>query len=179
MNVKNNSRRRETVKKIEGVFLEFLKTKEISQMKVTEICEKAGINRGTFYANFVDVYDLADKIHEQLKKEVNDLVERDIRMRHNNAEFIFLFEHIFEHIWENQTLYSFYFKLGYDDSDDLKLYDFYELKHNIPDAYLNYHISFFKSGFNAIVRKWLESGCKESPEQMRDILLLEYQGRHP
>jgi len=177
MNVKNNKRRQETVSKIEAVFMDFLKTREISQIKVTAICEKAGINRGTFYANFVDVYDLADKIHARLKNEVNDLYELDIKSQYTNDNFLKLFQHIFEHIKENQDLYSFYFKLGYDDSDDLKLYDIYPLDPNIYNQHLSYHISFFRSGFNTIVKKWLNNGCKESPEEMKDILLLEYQGR--
>ena len=174
MNVKNNKRRQETVSKIESAFMDFLKTQEISQIKVTAICEKAGINRGTFYANFVDVYDLADKMHIRLKNEVNELFEQDIRSQYTNENYLKLFEHIFEHIKKNQTLYAFYFKLGYDDSDDLKLYDICQMNYT---QNLSYHIAFFKSGFNTIVKKWINGGCKESPEEMRDILLLEYTGR--
>ncbi|MBQ6836792.1 MAG: TetR family transcriptional regulator C-terminal domain-containing protein, partial [Clostridia bacterium] len=40
--------------------------------------------------------------------------------------------------------------------------------------HIDYHIEFFQAGFNAIVKKWLESGCKESPEEMENILKSEY-----
>lgn len=173
MNTKNNRRRQETVKKIENVFMEFLKEQELSQIKVTAICEKAEINRGTFYANFIDVYDLADKMHERLKKEVNALFEQDIKWQYTDADFLKLFEHI----KDNQTLYYFYFKLGYDDSDDLKLYDIYRTDHGIKNEHIDYHISFFKGGFNTLVKKWLNSGCEKTPQQMKDILLYEYRGR--
>lgn len=33
------------------------------------------------------------------------------------------------------------------------------------------------NGCNAIVRKWLYNGCKETPEEMADIIHSEYAGR--
>ena len=177
MNIKNNKRRQETVHRIESAFLEFLKNQDISKIKVTAICDRAGINRGTFYANFLDVYDLADKLHTRLIQEVNDLFESDIQLQNTNTDFIKLFEHMFEHIRKNQELYHLYFKLGYDDIDNLKMYAFYQFAHNFKEQNLHYHVTFFKSGFNAIIKTWLNNGCKETPQEMRDILLLEYQGR--
>ena len=52
------------------MFVQLVQTKEINQISVTEICKKANINRSTFYANYLDVYDLADKITEQIENEV-------------------------------------------------------------------------------------------------------------
>ena len=177
MNVKNNKRRRDTVRKIETVFMDFFRTQEISQIKVTAICQKAGINRGTFYANFVDVYDLADKLHKRLRDEVNSMFESNVKTQFTNADFLNAFQHIFEHIKENQELYYFYFKLGHDDYEDLKLLDIYEFKHIFPQQHLDYHISFFKGGFNNIIKKWLDNGCKETPIEMQNILLFEYHDR--
>ncbi|MBQ9937180.1 MAG: TetR family transcriptional regulator C-terminal domain-containing protein, partial [Oscillospiraceae bacterium] len=45
------------------------------------------------------------------------------------------------------------------------------------DGMLEYHIEFFRSGFNAMVKKWLSGGCKESPEQLSLVLKNEYRGR--
>ena len=173
MNTKNNKRRQETIRRIESVFMEFLKEQELSQIKVTAICEKAGINRGTFYANFVDVYDLADKMHERLKIEVNSLFEQNIKQQSIESNFAKLFEHI----KDNQALYYFYFKLGYDDDDDLNLLDIYQAYHSVQSEHIDYHISFFKGGFNALVKKWLNNDCDKTPQQMNDILMYEYRGR--
>ena len=62
MNVKNNKRRKESRAKIEAVFLDLIQDKELNQISVSEICKKSGLNRTTFYANYVDIYDLADNI---------------------------------------------------------------------------------------------------------------------
>ena len=45
---------------------------------------------------------------------------------------------------------------------------YYDNKH------IDYHIEFFKAGFNAIIKKWLNNNCKESPEEIHEILMSEY-----
>lgn len=73
MNTPNNQRRKESQNKIESIFIELLQSKEISQISVTDICKLANVNRSTFYANYLDVYDLADKIKTKLVHEVNNI----------------------------------------------------------------------------------------------------------
>lgn len=70
MNTKNNKRKRESRQKIEQVLIEFLQTRELSQISVSDICKKANLNRSTFYANYVDIYELADTISEKLEAQV-------------------------------------------------------------------------------------------------------------
>ena len=77
MNQINNKRRRESQERIEKVFVQLIQNKEIYQVSVTEICKLAKINRTTFYANYIDVYDLADKIREKM---INDLNDECVRM---------------------------------------------------------------------------------------------------
>ena len=48
-------------KRIQEALLELLKVKNIQQITVRAICEMADINRSTFYAHYLDVYDLLEK----------------------------------------------------------------------------------------------------------------------
>ena len=173
MNTYNNKRRQDTIKRIEDVFLEHIKTRELTQIKVSNICKDAKINRSTFYANFMDVYELADRILARLEGEVLQVLEKDTAWNYSGGDFLRLFQHIQEH----QMIYRCYFKLGYDSKCDIKLYDFCIQEYDINIEHLEYHIEFFKNGFNAIVKKWLDGGCQETPQQMRDILMGEYGGR--
>ena len=39
-------------------FISLLKQKPIDKISVTELCQAANVNRGSFYAHYADVYDL-------------------------------------------------------------------------------------------------------------------------
>ena len=73
MNTKNNRRRRESVEKIEKAFVQQLQSKELKSITVADICKETGLNRSTFYANFLDTYDLADKLRTVLENEFSAL----------------------------------------------------------------------------------------------------------
>ncbi len=168
MNVKNNKRKRESIEKIEKAFIEMLQTKELSQISVTDICKKTGLNRSTFYANFIDIYDLADKIREKLENDFSEQF-RD-RKDHDAVK-------MFKHIYENQLFYKTYFKLGYDEKHNVSVFDTVRAENDFAGKHIKYHIEFFRNGINAIIKMWLNDGCKETPEEMAEILKAEYRGR--
>lgn len=173
MNTKNNRRRRDSIQRIETVFIDLLQTRELNEITVSDICKRSGLNRSTFYANFLDIYDLADKIREHLEEEVGRLYEAEREQGFNSNNFLKLFRHI----RDNQLFYLTYFKLGYDSQHQVLLYDTALSRQYFEDQYLDYHIAFFKSGFNAIVKMWLAGGCRETPEEMNEIIQSEYRGR--
>ncbi len=85
---------------------------------------------------------------------------------------------LFQHIKENQIFYKTYFKLGYDNDYQIFQYDINLAKKIFDNKFINYHIIFFKNGLNAIIKVWLQNGCKESPEEMYNILKAEYQNKN-
>ncbi len=173
MNTPNNKRRQRSREAIEAAFIELLQTQELTRITVSDICKATSLNRSTFYANYQDVYDLADTIRDRLFQEVNALYENDIVNQFHSGNYL----RLFCHIRDNQALYLTYFKLGYDHTQQLNLSCLNHENRIFPAESMDYHIAFFKAGFNAIVKKWLESGCKESPEHMGEILRSEYAGR--
>lgn len=173
MNTKNNRRRRESVERIEKAFIELLQSRELNEITVSDICKRCALNRSTFYANYIDLYDLADKIRTHLEDEVNRLYEDEHQQKFNSNDYL----RLFRHIKENQLFFRTYFKLGYDNQYKLKYYDLDQAKHDFDNKHIAYHIEFFRSGLNAIVKMWLAGGCKETPEEMDEIVHSEYQGR--
>ena len=166
MNTANNKRKRQSIEKIEKVFIELLQTKELSEIHVSDICKQAQLNRTTFYTNYTDVYDLADSIRDKLE---NDL----LAIGFNSNDYLKLFRHI----RENQLFYRTYFKLGYDNNYKILVYDTELAKKHFQNRFIDYLIEFFKSGLNKIIKMWLQNGCQESPEEMFEIIKSEYQGR--
>lgn len=173
MNKPNNKRRKESQEKIEKVFLNLIHAKEINEISVTEICKLAKINRSTFYANYLDVYDLSDKIVEKIINNVYHLYDEERETKNNTNDYLKLFKHI----KDNQIFYKTYFKLGRDKHFVITEYDTNLAKKFYDDKYIDYHIEFFMTGLNDIVKKWLDGGCKESPEEIDKILKDEYKDK--
>lgn len=46
---------------IQKALTKLLREKPIHRISVKELCEEAGINRGTFYAHYTDIYDLPSR----------------------------------------------------------------------------------------------------------------------
>ena len=168
MNTKNNKRRRDSVVKIEKAFINMLIDKEINQISVTDICKETGLNRSTFYANYMDVYDLANKLKEKLEHDFNEHFKET---KDHSAI------NMFRHIYDNQLFYKTYFKLCYDEKHLVSIYDTKRAEKEQIDGNIKYHIEFFRNGLNAIIKLWLTGGCQESPEEMAEVLKSEYRGR--
>ena len=173
MNIQNNKRKRESFTKMETVFMNLLQTKNISEISVSDICKRAGLNRTTFYANYSDIYGLADSIRDKLESSLSDLYQEEIKTGINSNNYLKLFQHI----KANQSLYKTYFKLGYDGNYKIVAYDEELAKQHFQNRFINYHLEFFKSGLTSIIKIWLKNGCQETPEEMFEIVKSEYQGR--
>ena len=60
---------------METAFLSLLRKKPLEKISVTELCRKAGVNRSTFYAHYLDVYDLMDQVTNGfIRKLFRDIV---------------------------------------------------------------------------------------------------------
>lgn len=172
MNVKNNKRRKESRDRIERAFIELLQTRDIDKISVSELIKMTQLNRSTFYANYVDIFDLADKTREKLEREFSNLfADYDYFNERSGAE------KMFTHIKENQMFYKTYFKLCYDDKHLISVYDAKRAEQEKISGNMKYHIEFFRNGLNAIIKLWLAGGCRESPAEMAQVLKQEYRGR--
>ena len=173
MNTKNNKRKRESRVKIESIFVELLQTKELDQVTVSDICSLAGLNRSTFYANYMNIYELADIVRGSLEQSVSELYRDEVENSFNSNDYLKLFRHIAD----NRLVYKTYFKLGYDNQFKIVKYDTKLAANHFENRFVHYHIEFFRSGFNAIVKMWLAGGCTETQEEMNEIIQSEYKGR--
>ena len=173
MNTPNNKRKKESIERIEKVFISLLQTNELNEISVSDICKLAGLNRTTFYANYTDIYGLADSIRDKLEHNLSDLYQNEITRGFNSNDYL----RLFRHIQENQLFYRTYFKLGYDNQYEIQFSDTEQAKQDFNNQYIDYHMEFFKSGLTAIIKRWLAEGCRETPEEMDHIVRSEYQGR--
>lgn len=174
MNTKNNKRRRDSIERIQNAFVSFLQTKELHEITVSDICKEAGINRSTFYANFMDVYDLSEKIINKIQDDLIILYHDEIVKGKYKSDYVKLFYHV----RENQALFKIYFKLEKDRTNQKWFYYNEELAEvYFHNEHIDYHVEFFRNGFNALLKTWIYNGCKETPEELEKIIETEYKGR--
>ncbi len=71
----SDRRIRKTEQSLQYAFLHLVLEKEFSQITVKELCERADINKSTFYLHYRDLYDLASRIKQQLLDDVYHIIE--------------------------------------------------------------------------------------------------------
>lgn len=60
---------------IKTAFAELLNEKDINKITVTDIVDRANISRGTFYAHYLDVYDLYAAIQTNMIEAIDELLD--------------------------------------------------------------------------------------------------------
>ena len=62
---------------IYSTLIELMKEKSFEEIKVSDICEKALINRSTFYAHYEDKYELLVEFLNDLKEEFKNQLDKN------------------------------------------------------------------------------------------------------
>ena len=172
MNIPNNKKRKKSQEQIEKIFLQLIQKKNIDEISVSTICEQANLNRSTFYSNYIDIYDLAEKIKQQMEIEF-----AQFQLSNNAKQDETGYLSMFRYIKDNQIFFKTYFKLE-EISKSLPTQYRVELAEKYYDnKFIDYHIEFFRAGLNAIIKKWLNNGCKETPEEINEIITSEYKNK--
>jgi len=173
MNITNNKKRKSSIERIEKTFLQLIQKKNITDISVSNICELAGLNRSTFYANYIDIYDLVEKVKDRMADEF-----AEFQLSQNSKHDTYGYLNLFKHVKDNQIFFKTYFKLEEISITPVTKYNIDLAEKYYNNEYMDYHIEFFRAGLNAIIKKWLNNNCKESPEEMSKILIAEYKNKN-
>lgn len=185
MNTKNNRRTRDTDERIIRAVYEAIvnEKKKIFQITVREVCEKAGINRSTFYAHYLDVFDVIEKTEKHMSEGLTrSFLEALDRGEHIDGCFINLFEYIkkyreFYRYYLNETNHTGVISLAWDLIRDRTQGLKPEMFGMSSDREMEYSGAFFLYGITAIIRLWLDSGCRETPEELLELVSMQVDGK--
>lgn len=170
MNTVNNKRKKDTIEKIETSLLKLIKKKELKEITVTDICTITKINRSTFYANYKDIIELADSLSQKIEKQIIELFTKE-----KSTQDITL--KLFNHIYNNKELYKSYFILNSNKRINFKKWNINLNGKLFDDFFIDYHIEFYESGINGLIRKWLELDFPLTPDEMNEIIKNEYKSK--
>ena len=173
MNKSNNQKRKKSQDQIEKIFLQLIQKKNIDEISVSTICETANLNRSTFYANYIDIYDLAEKIKKNMEVEF-----ANFQLSNNSKQDSDGYLNMFKYIKNNQIFFKTYFKLESISMNMPTQYRIELAEKYYNNKYIDYHIEFFRAGLNAVIKKWINNGCKETPEEINEIITSEYKNKN-
>lgn len=162
---KINRKRAYSQRVIQEAFLELSKTKLISKITVTDICNLADVNRTTFYSNYEDIYALVESVVSELHQKLFSIMSQYDRM--DNEEFYIALLNI---IKENATLCLIMPQLSEREFKAMKIDFSFPIKarnkKTHPDNPKNFNIAmeYIMWGTGLVIVKWLRRGMNPPVE---------------
>ena len=153
-----------TKRKLSKSLISLLTTKSITEIDVSELCAKAGINRTTFYKHYASLYHLLDELIVQFFKRLETLflslssgenttskVAYLLKYLKQNREFVTIImnNNSFSSISERLIQLNFICNLINSNIQYRK------------NAYVSedYYVDFIISGWIAAIRRWVNENC--------------------
>lgn len=198
---KSESKYFNTALLMDEALIALLEVKDLEYITIKEICEKAGVNRSTFYLHYETVADLADEAMETLASrfesyftQVSDGYTSKISGKElNDLVFItedYLYPYL-QFIYDNKNVYRAVFRNPHGMQADtrykyLKRYIIEPVleRFEVPGTFYRYYAAYYIEGIAAIIKEWLNTNCQDSIDTIAAVIeecvrpSLRIEGRH-
>lgn len=177
------TRQTKTEHKLQQALIKLLPAKGLSGMTVSDICRTARINRGTFYAHYVDKYDLVEKQIEKITDDLRQIVLDSDDGSDINDEIIPQ-RRVLDALRYVQKDYALIAALtGNGTNMELRdriqevigeLLEQSARSHGLTLSYggvpADYGRAMVLSGITSVIWLWIRKGCTETPEEIALIV---------
>jgi AcrR family transcriptional regulator len=179
---KNDSKYFYTAQLMNQALLLLLEKKDIDFITVTEIANKAGVNRSTFYLHYDNIYELLEETIENLNKQFVSSFNIQDAHKINSKKDAFLITDTLLISYLNfvktnkRVLRLIHSKPELFKSNNAykKMYDtiFYPaISFFLSDQEERiYNLEFFTGGISSIINKWLELDCLTDIDYLVEII---------
>ncbi len=106
MEKKDDLRVIKTKKILYETLIELMKTKTFEEIKVSDICTKALINRSTFYAHYEDKYELLLEFINSLKEEFTNELNKNKNILNTREYYLEMIRLFLDHIENKKDIYN-------------------------------------------------------------------------
>ena len=171
---KEDRRVRRTKKLLTQALTELLQKKQVNEITVKELTDLADMNRGTFYRYYKDIFDMLEKIEDELFQKL-DVIAQSHEHGDPTQQVKPILLDLFRFIEENQEMcrvllspngdMSFLHRLN-EVVREKCLKSFAGLNETASETDFEYHYSFVIFGCAGLIRAWVNRGCAESAGQM-------------
>ena len=160
-----------------------LEKKDYEFITVKEVCEKAGVNRSTFYLHYESIDDLLFETIENVNKKFSQAFDNemiDVDILDKKELFLIRDEYLIPYlnfIKENIRIYKLIHDKPYLFRKQIIFQKFYNQifskildKYDIAKEEQEYIFAYFSFGLVAIIQKWVEKDCIDDIEQIANIM---------
>lgn len=149
---------------LHSAFLELLCTKDIAKITVTELVDKANVNRKTFYNHYTDIYEVLDDIENELIKDFARRIRKIGWNQFLDKPSLLMHEAIRE-LQDNKAIALLLVYSG-DNSNLLSkvvqeekkmLREIYQEKDSEHEEWVDYFLNFFAAGTMAVFETWFHA----------------------
>lgn len=173
---KTDRRIRKTKAQLRKGLAELMEKKSIKEITVKELVEQVDINRSTFYLHYSDIYDMVEKIENEMIQEIEQLVEDHPVSPFNESSFSFI-EDIFAILEENKEICAAFLGPNGDIAflhrieEIVSRHSLKALQEVFPEKMqdLKYSYAFCLSGCVGLIKTWLNGHSGESPQYMAKL----------
>lgn len=171
---KEDRRVRRTKKMLAQGLTQLMQQKQVKDITVRELADLADVNRGTFYLYYRDIFDMLEKLEEELFDRFNQIIAA-----HQEGPILSrtrpMFGDLFQFIHENQEIC----RILLSENGDMKFLerlsnlveerlraDWLSSHDGLTECEFEYRYAFGVMGCVGLVRAWLERYCAESADSM-------------
>ena len=171
---------------MDEALISLLKEKDLEYITVKEICQRAGVNRSTFYLHYETIADLVSEAVEMVNQRFSAyFVEtQDISGEIGRADLPDLVlirrEYLYPYlrfVSEHKDLYRAAFRNPSQMQADLKYSQLKEhilepilRRFGVPEPCWKYCIAYYIEGVAAVLREWLAADCHDPIEMIADVI---------
>lgn len=169
-----DKRVRRTKRLLRQALADLMQEKDFKDITVTDLVERADINRGTFYVHYRDVYDLREKIENEMIEKCRSMLEGFLPSKENQSLRPMLNRAV-DYVDENRNMVRSLLKASGAYSFESKMMRIVEecrllLLHNNNTQEQAYISRFIAGGAVCMIEKWLADPVAPSKMALVDMM---------
>lgn len=180
--VKTDLRIIKTKDALHAALVDLLETKPLEKITITELCQKANINRGTFYLHYQEICD----VFEEYFREITADLAKSYEEPYHHVSVLKISEldpstiRIFHHIKSYQTFYEIvlskrvplqYYYLLFEEVKQLFLNDHHAGQWDYPDIHRELYCAYRANAIIGMILYWYQHDFDASAQEMNEQLV--------
>ena len=165
-----------TKKTIRHAFVQLLSEKDLNDITIRELADKADINRKTFYRHYAGIYEVVDEVENEIVKDFESVLG-EVDFRKDLEDPSRIFDHLTKMINRDLDFYGYLLSMRSNVSLESKLTLLLKSKTKetlyaqvpIDEKTADIALEYCMTGLIAAYRQWFNSDKQLSIEEVSEI----------